>query len=354
MKLSPTLSGLVTDILQLSQVKEDERVALVTTTAYDAEILDAYLTAIENTGAEALRLVLPRRVDDAGRLSQPLSNYAADMLKAADMVLRPVTRPDSPTPDIFMYDEIFREILFTGTRWLDVVINEEAMRRLFPDQALIERTMAGVEMMERAEQVRVTSAAGTDLTVSKKGRKAHKQTGIVDEPGMWDNFGFGLVACAPLEDSAEGVLVLDSGDSAGQVAFGDRHRINPEPITLTFREGKIVDVTGGHTALMLGRWLEQFAGDGGHRIAHIGWGTHDRAIWQGGSRFSHADWESFLGCIMIHFGVNIFDTPCRFSGLGGATYPPDVHWGGSLLNCDLYLDDELIVKEGQIIHPDCK
>jgi 2,5-dihydroxypyridine 5,6-dioxygenase len=354
MNLSPTLSGLVADVLQLSEVTEDERVVLVTTTAYDPHILDSYLAAIESLGAEALRLILPRRVDEKGRLTQPLGSYAADVLKEADMVLRPITVHNTSVPDIFMYDEIFREILFAGTRWLDVVIHEEGMRRLFPDQALIERTMAGVALMEEAEQIRITSEAGTDLTLSKKGRSAHKQTGIVDEPGMWDNFGFGLVACAPLEDSAEGTLVLDAGDSAGQVAFGDRHRINPEPITLTFRQGRIVDVAGGHTALMLRRWLEQNAGDGGHRIAHAGWGTHDRAVWQGGWRLTHADWESYLGCIMIHFGVNIFDTPCRFSGLGGATYPPDVHWGGSLLNCNFYLDDELVVEKGTIVHADCR
>lgn len=354
MNLSPTLSGLVGDVLELSKVQEDERVVLLTTTAYDPAVLDAYLTAVENTGAEALRLILPQRTDNAGQLTQPLTPYAADVLSQADMVIRPVTVEHTPIPDVFMYDRVFKEILFTGTRWLDIVIHEEAMRRLFPDKALIERTMAGVALMEQAEQIRVTSAAGTDLVLSKKSRKAHKQTGIVDEPGMWDNFGFGLVACAPLEDSAEGTLVLAAGDSSGQVAFGDRHRINPEPITLTFRQGKLVDVQGGHTALMLRRWLEQFAGDGGHRIAHVGWGTHDRAVWQGGWRFSHADWESYLGCIMIHFGVNIFDTPCRYSGLGGATAPPDVHWGGSLLNCDLYLDDELIVAQGEIVHPDCK
>ena len=352
MNTNATLSGLISEILKCSKVNESERVALVTTTAYDASVLDAYLRAVEEIGAEALRIILPRRVKDR-TLTQPLGSYATTVLKEADMVIRPVTVENSPVPDIFMYDKVFKEILFTGTRWLDIVIHEEAMRRLFPDQALIDRTMAGVELMEKAEHIHLTSEAGTDLHLSKKGRKAHKQTGIVDEPGMWDNYGFGLVACAPLEDSAEGVVVLNACDSSGQVAFGDRHRINPEPIELTFSAGKIVDIRGGHTAFMLCQYLERHSNDGGYRIAHIGWGTHDRAVWQGGWRFSHADWESFYGCIMMHFGVNIFDTPCRFSGLGGATAPPGIHWGGSMLDCDFYLDDELIVKRGKIVHPAC-
>ncbi len=353
MSSTAPFSALITDILKLSKVTAGERVALVTTTVFDAEVLTSYISALEGLEADAVRLILPRR-GDGRSLTQPLGPYAAEVLKEADMVVRPVTRENQPVPDIFMYDEIFSEILASGTRWLDVVINEEAMRRLFPDQALIDRTMAGVEIMEKAEHLHLTSAAGTDLQLSKKGRKAHKQTGIVDEPGMWDNFGFGLVACAPLEGTAQGVVVLDAGDSAGQVAFGDRHRINPEPITLEFERGKIVDIRGGHTALMLRRYLEKHSGEAGYRIAHIGWGTHDRALWQGGWRFSHADWESYYGCIMLHFGVNIFDTPCRFSGLGGANRPPDIHWGGSLLNCTFTLDGERIVENGKIIDPRCK
>ena len=57
MSLSPTLSGLVTDMLKRSQVREEEKIALVTTTAYRPEILDAYLAGIENLGAEALRVI---------------------------------------------------------------------------------------------------------------------------------------------------------------------------------------------------------------------------------------------------------------------------------------------------------
>jgi 2,5-dihydroxypyridine 5,6-dioxygenase len=347
-----SLPGLIMDVLRLSKVKDGERVAVVTTTAFDASTLDAYVTALEELGADAVRVILPRQGRDL-RLTQPLGAHAASVLKQASLVVRPVTLSKPPVPDIFMYEEIFSEILQAGTRWLDVVITEEAMRRLFPDEALIERTMAGAELMERAQTIRITSEAGTDLRLGKSGRKGHKQTGIVDQPGMWDNFGFGLVACAPLEDSAEGTLVLDAGDSAGQEGYGDRHRLNPEPIRLTFQNGKITRIEGSSGAAVLSRWLEHRASDGAYHIAHAGWGTHPAAVW-GGAEFTHADWESFYGCVMIHFGANIFNTPCRNSGLGGATHPPTIHWGGSLLNCSLYLDDELIVEQGRIVHPRCK
>lgn len=347
-----SLSSLVADILKRSQVHEGEKVALVTTTAFDPATVDAYLTALEDLGADALRLILPRRAQER-RLVQPLGAYAAAALAQATMVVRPVTHEHPAVPDIFMYDEIFSQILKAGTRWLDIVITEEAMRRLFPHQAMIDRTLAGLELMEKAASIRITSEAGTDLRLGKKGRKAHKQTGIVDEPGMWDNFGFGLVACAPLEDSAEGTLVFDVGDSAGGEGFGDRRGINREQVRLTFREGRIVGFAGGGMARALERWLADQGSRAAYTIAHAGWGTQDRAVW-GGTLFTHADWESYYGCTMIHFGANIFDTPCRYSGLGGATHPPIIHWGGSLLNCSFFLDDELIVERGKIVHPRCR
>lgn len=350
--MGSSFSGLIADILRLSKVQEGERVALITTEAYDEATVAAYVVALQDLGADAVRVILPRKVNGR-RLTQPLGVYAADVLKAAQMVVRPVTLERPSVPDIFMYDEIFSQILFKGTRWLDIVISEEAMRRLYPDQALIERTLAGCALMEKSERIRITSAAGTDLRLGKKGRKAHKQTGIVDEPGMWDNYGFGLVACAPLEDSAEGVLVVDAGDSLALEGFADRRGMNRDQIKLTFRKGRIVDISGGPSAVVHSRWLAQYASDGSYRIAHAGWGTHDRAVW-GGVTFTHADWESYWGCTMIHFGVNIFNTPCRFSGLGGATRPPTIHWGGSLLNCSFYLDDELIVDKGKIVHPQCR
>ncbi len=126
---------------------------------------------------------------------------------------------------------------------------------------------------------------------------------------------------------------------------GDNRRQNGH----SGKQGKIVDIAGSASAAVLSRWLQQHGSDGAHRIADAGWGTHHKAVW-GGVQFTHADRESYLGCTIIHFGVNIFNTLCRFSGLGGQTHPPIIHWGGSLLNCSFYLDDELVVDHGRLVY----
>ena len=38
--------------------------------------------------------------------------------------------------------------------------------------------------MAKAKKIRITSKAGTDLTMSKEGRKGHKRVGVSDYPGI--------------------------------------------------------------------------------------------------------------------------------------------------------------------------
>ncbi len=350
------LPGLLQAALTLSGVKEGERVALVTTHRYVGEVLEDYRIALSNLGADVIRLVLPPRIrGEDPRLDNPIGPYAADVLKTAAMVVRPLTLWPPKASDITMYAAVFTEILFSGTRWLDFMIDEMAMRRLFPTPELLERTLAGAERMERAETIRITSKAGTDLTVSKIGRKTHIKTGRVQEPGAWDNLGFAAVSVAPLEDSAEGTLVFDRGDSLGFL-LGTLNDFNPDPVRLEFREGQIVKIEGEVTAQILRHHLEQINRPEFYHIAHLGWGTHDKAVW-GGNNFTVADWESVYGALIVHFGHNTFDTPARNSGFGGANKPTRAwplphHTGGTLLHHDLYLDDKLIINGGRFILKD--
>jgi 2,5-dihydroxypyridine 5,6-dioxygenase len=220
-------------------------------------------------------------------------------------------------------------------------LDDAAMRRLFPSQELIERTLAGKQRLDEAKTIRVTSRAGTDLTLSKRSRGASARTGVVREPGARDKFGFAMVSTVPLEDSAEGTLVFNRGDSLGFL-LGALNNFCPDPVRLDFRGGEIVKIEGKVAAQALRRRLEEINRPEFYRIAHIGWGTHDRAVW-GGTDFTAADWESLHGALIVHCGALTLDSfPMDL-------WPIPQHIGGTLLSHDLYLDDELIIKEGQIV-----
>lgn len=195
--------------------------------------------------------------------------------------------------------------------------------------------------MERARELRVTSAAGSDFKLRKDGRPAHAQWGVADTPGRWDHWPSGLVACAPLEDSAEGVYVIAPGD----VLLGDK-KFASSRIILTLAGGQIVSIEGGMDARLLGDYLSESGDEGARRLSHAGWGTDHRADW----RHIGMDSESFLGSVMVSLGRNVFDAPARFCGLRGANRS-QAHYDICCRNASLWLDGEVVVDEGKLRLP---
>jgi 2,5-dihydroxypyridine 5,6-dioxygenase len=345
------ISELCERALQLSKIQRGEKVCLLTTHVADERILDGFRVALGRLGADAIRLILPPRTDGTDWINPiQLDSYAHRALKQASMVIRVNTL--RAVADVSMYTQVVRDVLFAGVRWLDVNGDEMTMRRLFPTDALIARTLEGSRRLAQAETLRITSDAGTDLTVRKRGRKGHAQVGYVDEPGRWDNFGFGLVACAPEEDQTEGVVVFDVGDSLG-LFLGPYYNLLYQPVRFHFERGRIVRIEGGQVAAAYDAYLKKLNRPEHYRIAHIGWGTHEKANW-GGPHFTVGDWESYYGNVMIHLGHNVFDTPVANSGLGGqnhpsADWPMPPHSGGVVLNHSLWLDGQQILDRGRIV-----
>ncbi|MBM3449726.1 MAG: hypothetical protein FJX78_01830 [Armatimonadetes bacterium] len=351
------LSELLEAILRLSKVKAGERVCLLTTHVYDTRMTDAYRVALGRLGADAVHLVVPPRTSGTSWINPlQLDAYAQRILKDAEMVVYPRTLRQ--VADVSMYTPAYRDILFSGgVRWLDVMVDETAMRRLFPSAAMIDRTKRAATLVESAQEFHLTSDAGTDLRVRKRGRKAAMQVGVADEVGRWDNFGFGFVTCAPEEDQTEGVLVFDIGDSLGYF-LGPYFNLLPEQVRVYWEKGRVVRIEGGAVAKSYARFLERLGKPEHYHIAHFGWGTQDKAVW-GGPHFNVADWESYYGNVMIHWGHNIFDAPSRHSGLGGrnapsADWPIPQHSGGVVLNHSLWMDGKQILDRGTIVPADLK
>ncbi|HEY8347454.1 MAG TPA: aminopeptidase [Symbiobacteriaceae bacterium] len=94
--------------------------------------------------------------------------------------------------------------------------------------------------------VRITTEAGTDLTLKWSGRRFCVETGLIRLPGMLGNLPGGEVYIAPREESAEGRLVVDL--SLGDIPL-DR------PVVLTFHRGRVVSLEGGEAARELRRRL---------------------------------------------------------------------------------------------------
>lgn len=92
--------------------------------------------------------------------------------------------------------------------------------------------------LERADRVRLTSPAGTDLRFSIGGRPIYQDTGLFTEPGAFGNLPAGEVYVAPVEHTTEGKLVIDQCMADFELDC---------PVTLEFRSGRVY-ATGGREA----------------------------------------------------------------------------------------------------------
>jgi hypothetical protein len=99
-----------------------------------------------------------------------------------------------------------------------------------------------------AGKAHLTAPSGTDITMGIEGRDF--ETDVEIKAGAMGNLPAGEIWCAPVEDSAEGVIVADG-------SIGDLGAIK-KPLTIVVKGGKVLDVRGGTPALLgkLDRFLK--------------------------------------------------------------------------------------------------
>ncbi len=151
------------------------------------------------------------------------------------------------------------------------------------------RTNNIVEMMTGGDMIFITSHNGTSICFSMKGRDVLADTGILTEPGAFGNLPAGEAFLAPLEGTAEGVLVLE---------WAPTKKLR-DPVELEVRNGRVVDVIGN----------DPFASDLKEKIlnnpligniAELGIGTNDKAE----RPDNILETEKILGTVHIALGDN--------------------------------------------------
>jgi len=99
-------------------------------------------------------------------------------------------------------------------------------------QVMTEREQRLFALLDGAEILRITAPGGSDLTMSVAGRRFVSDLKATVEVGV--NLPCGEVYCAPVEDGADGLLVID-----GPVG-GDG--VPPCPVALTVQDGRVIGV----------------------------------------------------------------------------------------------------------------
>ncbi len=330
-------------VLQNSKVDASQSVAVLKSHYSNPRIVQAAMEASVRLGAKVFGVELPA-FNHPKAMGNDMTGYCGDTaltgntaaqraLECADLIVDTMLLLHSPEQE---------QILKTGTRILLAVEPPEVLARMLPSQEDKTRVLAAERALKAATSIRVTSAAGTDFTAALGQYPAVTEYGFADAPGRWDHWPSGFLFSWPNEETAEGTLVIDTGDIL--LPFKSYVR---EPITLEVRKGFVTAIHGGFDAEYLRDYMAYFNDPEVYGISHIGWGLQPRAQWTAMGLHDRNDGmcmdaRAFAGNFLFSTGPN--------TEVGGSRKTP-CHMDIPLRKCDVLLDNRPVVLAGKVVSP---
>lgn len=308
-QLVKTAEGVLSSCLA---VKKGEEVLIVTDDTRK-EIGEALYEAAGNLGCERLLMVMNER-ELSGQ--EPPKAVAAAM-KSADVVI-------APTAQSLTHTNARIEAAKAGTRVATMPgITEEMFSQgaMTADYSKVEKLTAVVtEMLSKASVAKIEKD-GHVLTININGRDGVPSPGVYREPGKCGNLPSGEAYIAPLEDGAEGEMIVDGS----MVGIGKLD----SPLHMVISGGKLCSVTGEKSENLDVLLKNETNGT----LCELGIGTNEAAVLNG----IILEDEKVYGTVHIAFGTNT-----SFGGVNKA----ECHMDGIILRPTLYLDDVKVIEDG--------
>ncbi|QRG67496.1 aminopeptidase [Brevibacillus choshinensis] len=279
------------------------------------ELGEALWEAGRQLGAESVYLVMQERE----KSGQEPPAFVAEAMKHADVVV-------CVTEHSLTHTKARKEAAANGTRLATMpgitedMFLEGAIAADYSQVKIL--TEKVTDLLTAASTVRIEKD-GKSLQFSIANRPGVPSTGMYVNPGESGNLPSGEAYIAPVEGSAEGQILVDGSISGiGKV---------DSPLLLTVEKGRITKTEG-----TTGERLLQILGDqDGRMLGEFGIGTNDKARITG----VVLEDEKVYGTIHVAFGSN---------NTFGGTIVAGVHIDLVVKEPDVYLDDRLIMKKGQL------
>ncbi len=275
--------------------------------------------------ADALYEVAETITDDVTIARYPVGNQhgeeppapVAAALAGADVALAPTTKSLSHTTARVEATE-------AGTRMATLPgITEEVFRvGLEADyEAIGAACRRLLEQVGDADQLRITTPQGTDLTVQTGDRSWREDTGLVHEPGAFSNLPAGEVFLSPA--TGEGRVVVDG-------TMMPHGRLRPDQrVAFEVADGQVTTVEDDALAGELAAAAES-VGEDAYNLAEVGIGTNAGVTELLGSVLLD---EKAAGTVHVAIGDD--------HGIGGDMVAP-VHLDGILTDPTVYADGEVV------------
>ena len=117
------------------------------------------------------------------------------------------------------------------------------------------------------------------------------------------------------------------------------------PVEFIIDSGCVVEINGARQAKVLWDFMGSYDDPQAYEISHIGWGLNENAVWSTDVPGIGLDGRTYYGGVLFSTGPN--------TELGG-TNNTACHLDLPMRNCTLYLDDELIIENGDVLPDDMR
>lgn len=188
-----------------------------------------------------------------------------------------------------------------------------------------------MKYLENSSEIRVTTAAGTDLKFYKRHRQPGFFNGVVKDGRGYSSASIELYI--PIEETmTSGTLILDG-------SYGYLGRVE-QPFRILLKDGRMTEIEDSPSGKKLQEYLEQYHDERMYIAAELGIGLNSYSKCRGEC---YIEDESAYGTFHIGFGRNL--------ALGG-TQEASGHFDLVTHNPDIYADNRKLMERGKIILPE--
>ena len=293
---------------------------VITDTATSLSIAQSLAAAVEEKGASAGVVVVPPQRTG----NEPIRPVRAAMA-ASDVIIAAASAS-------LYHTDAARDAVAGGARLLSMTeISEEVMTSgaITADFEAQGPVLEAVRaLLTSARAVEVSAPGGTQLQMSLEGREAMKITALARNPGTRSATPDLEAFIAPVEGTAEGVLVVDgSASNVGLVR---------EPIRMEVRRGRVTSISGGEQADQIAASLREAGHEGAYVIAELGIGLNPQGLVRG----HIIEDEGAYGTAHVALGNNLNFT-------GGRNWAP-IHFDHVFHRPTIRLDGVEIMVDGRL------
>ena len=309
--------------LTLNGIGHGSQVAVVAETQSRPVLTQLCGIALFELGAQYSTIVLPTPPQTAPvPVKSTGASNAIQHMRHVVEALKHVEVIVDVTVEGLIHAEEWPEIEAAGVR-LFTICNEhpEILERTEPKAELGPKVQHGIDMLQAAGEMRVTSNAGTDITIDIREAPCGGTPGFSTSPGGVAHWPGGLCLCFPGEGAANGRIVMAPGDM--NLTFKS---YLTDPIDIKIENDFITDIGGNNLDADLFReYLAAWDDPVAYGLSHVGWGMNPRARWEAMALYDKRDvqgtefrawagnflWSTGSNQYAGRFTLGHFDLPMR-------------------------------------------